>query len=171
MDEFYAAINKVERSFIRTDADEVTYNLHVMIRFEIELALLEGSLTVAELPERWNADYKSALGITPPDANGGALQDIHWYAGHVGGEFQGYTPGNIMSAQIFAAAVRSRESVPTDMEAGRFDALLQWLRDNIHRHGRTKTALPLIESATGEPLSVGPYLEYLKKKYGNLYQL
>lgn len=171
LDDFYAAINRVERSHIRTDADEVTYNLHVMIRFEIELALLEGRLKVADLEDRWNADYEAALGSAPLDANRGVLQDIHWYAGQVGGEFQGYTLGNIMSAQIYGAAVAHHPEIPAEIEAGRFDVLLGWLRENLHTYGRTKAALPLIESATGAPLSIEPYVGYLNEKYGSLYQL
>ena len=106
LDTFYRAINKVERSLIRTDADEVTYNLHVMLRFDLELDLLEGRLAVKDLPEAWRARFQSDLGIPVPDDKDGVLQDVHWYAGTIGGAFQGYTLGNILSAQFFAAAVQ-----------------------------------------------------------------
>ena len=106
IDTFYRAINSVVPSLIRTEADEVTYNLHVMLRFDLELAMLEGSLAVADLPEAWRARVQSDLGVTPPDDRDGALQDVHWYGGIVGGAFQSYTLGNIMSAQFFAAARR-----------------------------------------------------------------
>ncbi|MFN8422180.1 MAG: hypothetical protein U0470_01920 [Anaerolineae bacterium] len=107
---FHRAINRVAPSLIRTDADEVTYNLHVMLRFDLELALLEGTLAVRDLPEAWRARMQADLGVAPPDDRDGALQDVHWYAGIVGGAFQSYTLGNVMSAQLFAAA---RRALPT----------------------------------------------------------
>ena len=110
---FYRAINKVTPSAIRTDADEVTYNLHVMLRFDLELALLDGTLAVADLPDAWRARVERDLGITPPDDRDGALQDVHWFGGIVGGAFQSYTLGNIMSAQFFAAARRNIADLET----------------------------------------------------------
>jgi carboxypeptidase Taq len=169
LDTFYRAINKVEPSLIRTDADEVTYNLHVMIRFDLELALLEGKLSVAELPEAWRARYQSDLGVTPPDDRDGVLQDVHWYSGAIGGGFQGYTLGNIMSAQFFEAAVAARPEIPDAIRQGEFGALHGWLKEQIYRHGRTFTPAELIERVTGGPLSIEPYARYLKRKYGELY--
>jgi carboxypeptidase Taq len=171
LDTFYRAINKVERSLIRTDADEVTYNLHVMMRFDLELDLLEGRLQVKDLPEAWNARIKADLGIAPPDDRDGCLQDVHWYYGLIGGGFQGYTIGNILSAQFYAAAVKARPEIPADIAAGAFGALHGWLTDNLYRHGRKFTPDALIERATGEPMTMRPYLAYLRGKYGELYRL
>jgi len=171
IDTFYRAINKVVPSLIRTEADEVTYNLHVMLRFDLELAMLEGTLKVADLPEAWRARVKSDLGVTPPDDRDGALQDVHWYGGIVGGAFQSYTLGNIMSAQFFAAARRDLPQLDQQIAAGEFAPLREWLTSHIYRHGRKFTAPELVERATGEPLSIAPYLAYLNTKYGALYGL
>jgi carboxypeptidase Taq len=171
IDTFYRAINRVIPSLIRTEADEVTYNLHVMLRFDLELAMLEGSLAVADLPEAWRARVQRDLGVTPPDDRDGALQDVHWYGGIVGGAFQSYTLGNIMSAQFFAAARRDLSDLDTQIGAGEFAPLRTWLTANIYRHGRKFTAPEIVERATGEPLSIAPYLGYLKTKYGALYDL
>jgi len=171
MDTFYRAINKVVPSLIRTEADEVTYNLHVMLRFDLELAMLEGTLKVADLPEAWRERIKSDLGVTAPDDRDGALQDVHWYGGIVGGAFQSYTLGNIMSAQFFAAAQRDLGDLDHQIAAGEFGSLREWLTARIYRHGRKFTAPEIVERATGEPLSIAPYLAYLSKKYGALYAL
>lgn len=171
LDTFYRAVNKVERSLIRTDADEVTYNLHVMLRFDFELALLEGKLAVRDLPEAWKARYESDLGIRPPDDRDGVLQDVHWYGGIIGGAFQGYTLGNIMSALFYDTAVKANPSILVDVRQGQFGSLHQWLRENIYQHGRKFTANELIERATGAPLTTEPYIRYLKTKYGELYNL
>ena len=170
-DTFYRAINKVQRSLIRTDADEVTYNLHVIIRFGLELDLLEGKLAVRDLAEAWRARYQSDLGIMPPDNKDGVLQDVHWYAGSIGGSFQGYTLGNILGAQFYAAALRARPSIPAEIAQGQFGTLHQWLVDNIYQHGRKFTAAEIVQRATGVPLSIDPYIAYLKAKYGELYRL
>jgi carboxypeptidase Taq len=169
LETFYRAINKVERSLIRTDADEVTYNLHVMIRFDLELALLEGSLAVRDLPEAWRERYRADLGIVPPDDRDGVLQDVHWYHGSIGGGFQGYTLGNILSAQFFDSAVRAHPEIPTQIAQGEFVTLHTWLKENLYQHGRKYTAPEIIERATGEPLTITPYIRYLKTKYGELY--
>ena len=168
---FYRAINKVAPSLIRTRADEVTYNLHVMLRFDLELALLEGTLAVADLPEAWRTRIESDLGVTPPDDRDGVLQDVHWYDGIVGGAFQSYTLGNIMSAQFFAAARRDLPDLDDQIGAGEFAALRLWLTERIYRHGRKFTAPEIVQRATGEPLSIAPYLAYLNTKYGALYGL
>ena len=171
LDAFYRAINKVERSLIRTDADEVTYNLHVMLRFELELDLLEGRLRVQDLPEAWRAGMQSALGVSPPDDRDGCLQDVHWYWGWIGGNFQSYTIGNVLSSQFYAAAVTAHPGIPQEIGRGVFDTLHGWLRDNIYRHGRKFQPNELIMRATGAPISIQPYVDYLRTKYGALYRL
>ena len=171
LDTFYRAINKVERSLIRTDADEVTYNLHVMMRFDLELDLLEGRLAVKDLPEAWRARMQADLGIAPPDDRDGCLQDVHWYYGGIGGGFQGYTIGNILSAQFYAAAVKANPGIPAEIAAGEFTTLHGWLTKNLYRHGSKFTPNDLIKRATGEPMTMRPYLAYLRNKYGELYSL
>lgn len=171
MDSFYRAINRVTRSLIRTDADEVTYNLHVMIRFDLELALLEGTLAVRDLPEAWHARYQSDLGLQAPSNVDGVLQDVHWYGGIIGGAFQGYTLGNIMSAAFFEQAVAARPHIPAEIAQGQFGALHGWLKENIYQHGSKFTANELVERVTGGPLTIEPYLRYLRTKFGELYDL
>jgi carboxypeptidase Taq len=171
LEKFYRAINKVERSLIRTEADEVTYNLHVMLRFELELALLEGRLAVKDLPEVWRARFEEDFGITPPDDKDGCLQDVHWYAGSVGGAFQGYTIGNIVCAQLWAAAVAAHPEIKSEMARGEFATLHRWLRENVWRHGRKLTPDDLVRRATGGPIAIAPYIAYLRGKYGELYRL
>ncbi|MGD9099180.1 MAG: carboxypeptidase M32 [Anaerolineae bacterium] len=171
LDTFYRAINKVESSLIRTDADEVTYNLHVMLRFDFELALLEGRLAVRDLPEAWRERFQADLGIAPPDDRDGVLQDVHWYADYIGGVFQGYTLGNIMSAQFFAAALEAHPEIKDQIRSGRFDTLHGWLRENIYQHGRKFTTSQLVERVTGGPMSIKPYVRYLRAKFGELYEL
>jgi carboxypeptidase Taq len=171
LDVFYRAINRVERSLIRTDADEVTYNLHVMIRFDFELQLLEGKLAVRDLPEAWRERYKADLGVASPDDRDGVLQDVHWYGGQIGGSFQGYTLGNILSAQFFDAAIRANPQIPDQIASGAFTPLHAWLQQNIYQHGAKFTANELVKRATGQPLTIEPYIRYLRTKYGELYKL
>jgi len=168
---FYRAINKVERSLIRVEADEVTYNLHVMIRFDLELALLEGNLSIHDLPDAWHARYESDLGLRAPDNRDGVMQDVHWYDGMIGGSFQGYTLGNIMSALFFDAAKKAHPEIMGEIEVGEFGTLLTWLTENIYRHGRKYTADDLVRRITGSPLKIEPYIAYLQTKFGELYQL
>ncbi|HQE93164.1 MAG TPA: carboxypeptidase M32 [Anaerolineae bacterium] len=168
-DTFYRAINKVQPSLIRTDADEVTYNLHVMLRFDFELALLEGNLAVRDLPEAWHERFKADLGIAPPDDRDGVLQDVHWYGGVIGGAFQGYTLGNILSAQFYHSALEAHPEIPLQIAQGEFGTLHSWLKDNIYTYGSKYTAPELIERVTGGPLRVEPYIAYLRNKYGELY--
>lgn len=169
--QFYRAINKVEPSFIRTDADELTYNLHVMIRFDLEIAMLEGKLSVEDLPEAWNARYQADLGIIPSNDRLGVLQDMHWFSGTIGGYFQSYTLGNILSAQIFETALIDHPQIPAEMEQGRFTTLHTWLKKHLYHHGRKYSANELIIRVTGNPLQINPYVNYLKNKYERLYQL
>jgi carboxypeptidase Taq len=171
LDTFYAAINKVERSLIRVDADEVTYNLHVMLRFDLELDLLEGKVAVKDLPRVWRERFESDFGLVVPDDKDGVLQDVHWYAGPIGGVFQGYTLGNILSAQFFATAKQALPSIEGDIRRGEFGALHGWLKENIYRHGAKFTADELVKRVTGGPLTIEPYLHYLWGKYQPLYGL
>lgn len=171
LDTFYRAINKVEPSLIRTEADEITYNLHVMIRFDLELALLEGTLAVADLPAAWHARYEQDLGQRAPDDRDGVLQDIHWFSALVGGAFQGYTLGNVMSALFYEEALAAHPQIPQQIAAGEFGTLHGWLQENIYQHGRKFTANELIERVSGGPLSIDPYLRYLRGKFGALYAL
>jgi carboxypeptidase Taq len=171
LDTFYRAINKVQRSLIRTDADEVTYNLHVMIRFDFELQLLEGTLEIRDLPEAWHERYEKDLGVTAPSDSDGVLQDVHWYSFVIGGVFQGYTLGNILSAQFYDTALKAHPSIPDEIGRGEFGTLHNWLRQNIYQHGSKYTAPELIERVTGGPMSIDPYIRYLRSKYGGLYQL
>ncbi|TFH36605.1 MAG: carboxypeptidase M32 [Anaerolineales bacterium] len=171
LDSFYGGINKVERSLIRTDADELTYNLHVMIRFDLELALLEGKLAVKDLPDAWNARYKQDLGIEPPDDRDGVLQDVHWYAGPIGGMFQGYTIGNVLSAQFYEAALDAHPEIPVEISEGKFETLHRWMKDQIYQYGKKYSADELVKRTTGGGIRVGPYLSYLHTKFGELYEL
>lgn len=171
LDQFYRAINKVQRSLIRTDADEVTYNLHVMLRFDLELALLEGELAVRDLPEAWRGRFEADFGIPVPDDRDGVLQDVHWFGGLVGGAFQGYTLGNLLSAQFFSLAMAAHPDIPAQIARGQFATLLNWLRENIYVHGSKYTAPELIERVTGGPLRIDPYMAYLREKYGELYDI
>jgi carboxypeptidase Taq len=168
---FYRAINKVERSLIRTDADEVTYNLHIMMRFDLEVDLLEGRLRVKELPEAWRERVQTDLGLVTPDDRDGCLQDVHWYAGAIGGGFQGYTIGNILSAQFYDAAVKAHPEIPREIAMGEFSTLHQWLRAHVYQHGRKFRPDELVERATGSEMNIGSYLSYLRNKYGELYRL
>ena len=171
LDTFYRAINKVERTLVRTNADEVTYNLHVMIRFDIERDLLEGKLAVRNLRDAWNARYESDLGVTPPTDKDGVMQDVHWYGGGIGGCFQGYTIGNILSAQIYGAAVAAKPGIVSGIGKGEFGELRDWLGANLHRHGRQYTGLEVAQRAVGAKISIEPYMRYLTQKYGALYGL
>jgi carboxypeptidase Taq len=171
LDVFYRAVNKVARSLIGTDADEVTYNLHIMLRFDLELKLLEGRLRIKDLPEAWHAGMQADLGVAPLDDRDGCLQDVHWYLGSIGGGFQSYTVGNILSAQFFAAAIKAQPDISSEMASGQFGKLRGWLTDNIYRQGRTLTPDELVTRATGSPMVMAPYLAYLRTKYGELYRL
>lgn len=169
LDVFYKAINRVERSVIRTRADEVTYSLHVILRFELECELLEGKLAVVDLPEAWRARSREYLGVEAADDRDGCMQDVHWYDGYVGGAFQSYVLGNLFGAQFFAAALRAHPEIPAQIEAGDFGTLREWLRANVHTHGRARTATEIVLHATGQPLSSVPFVDYLRTKYGALY--
>ena len=168
---FYRAINKVARTLIRTDADEVTYNLHVTLRFDLEIKLLKGELSVRDLPEAWRAAMQAELGIEPSDDRDGCLQDAHWYSGYIGGRFQSYAIGNILAAQFYASALKAHPNIQREIAGGRFGTLQFWLCDNLYRHGRKFAPNDLAERATGTAMNMRPYLDYLREKYGALYRL
>ncbi len=167
---FYKAVNAVKPSEIRTEADELTYDLHVLLRFELEVDLFEGGLAVADLPEAWNAKMKEYLGIVPKNDALGVLQDTHWAIGYFG-YFPSYTVGNVLSVQLYEAAVEERPEILPEMERGEFGTLLGWLRENVHRHGKKYEPDDLIERATGRPPDTAPYLRYLESKFGELYTI
>ena len=171
LETYYRAINKVERSLNRTDADEVTYNLHVMLRFDFEMDLLEGKLAVKDLPDAWHARFEEDFGMHVPDDRDGVLQDVHWFAGQIGGAFQGYTLGNVLSAQFYSQALQAHPEISDQIGQGQFDTLRGWLTENIYQHGRKYTEPELIERVTGGPISIGPYIDYLKGKYGEIYRI
>jgi carboxypeptidase Taq len=159
----YRMVNQVQLSLVRIEADETTYNLHVALRFELELALLEGRLAVKDLPDAWNDATQRLLGLRTPDLLHGVLQDIHWGAGMIG-YFPTYTLGNLMAAQLWATLSADLPELDADIAAGRFGALREWLRENVHRHGRKLPSRELLRRATGEELSVEPWLAYLEGK-------
>jgi carboxypeptidase Taq len=147
------------------DADELTYNFHIFVRFQIEKDLLEGKMQIRDIPKVWNDLYEETLGLRPPDHKDGCLQDVHWFHGPIGGYFQGYTIGNVLSAQLMEKAVVSHPEIPTQIEKGEFQTLLTWLRKNVHIHGRKYEPHRLIEKACGGPLSTKPYIRYLSNKF------
>jgi len=165
LETFYRAINKVERSLIRTKADEVTYNLHIMLRFELELQMLEGTVPAKDLPEAWREAMRSYVGIVPSDDRDGCLQDVHWFSGVMGGAFQSYTIGNVLSAQFYAAAMRAHPGIAREIAAGEFTTLHDWLRENVYRHGRKLKPNELVIRATGDEMTTSAYVDYLRTKY------
>ncbi|MEW6754490.1 MAG: carboxypeptidase M32 [Candidatus Latescibacterota bacterium] len=167
---FYAAVNQVEPSLIRVEADEVTYSLHILLRFELEKDLLEGRLAVADLPESWNARLEEYLGIRPPNDADGVLQDVHWSVGLIG-YFPTYTLGNLYAAQFYRQACREIPDLPEQIRQGRLLGLKGWLNERIHRHGRRLTAAQLVQAVTGEPLQAEVFLDYLEAKFGEVYGL
>jgi carboxypeptidase Taq len=163
VEELYRNVNRVELSLIRIEADETTYNLHIALRYELELALIEGRLEVKDLPEAWDEATHRLLGLEVPDLLHGVLQDIHWGAGMIG-YFPTYTIGNLMAAQLWTALSAQLPDIEADVAAGNFAALREWLRENIHRHGRKYDSRELLRRATGEELRVEPFLDYLQAK-------
>jgi len=167
---FYRAINRSQPSLIRVEADEVTYNLHILLRFELENEMLEGKLKVRDLPEAWNLRFKSYVGIEVPNDRDGALQDIHWSSVSFG-IFPGYTLGNLIGAQLMEKARADMRGLDGQFERGEFAPLLAWLRKNVHQHGRKFTPNELLERATGKPLTAEPWIAYVRQKFGALYGL
>jgi len=170
LDDFYPAINKVRPSLIRTEADEVTYNLHIFIRFELEQTLLSGELPVADLPAAWREKYRDYLGVEPSSNVDGVLQDIHWSAGLVG-YFPTYALGNLYAAQFFASADAALGGVSSRLRRGDFTPLREWLRENIHQHGQRYAAVDLVQRATGQPATHQPFIKSLQAKFAPLYGL
>jgi carboxypeptidase Taq len=167
---FYQGINKVEPTLIRVEADEATYNLHIMLRMEMEIALLEGSLEVKDLPAAWNERMRDYLGITPPNAARGVLQDVHWSSGNFG-YFPTYALGNLVSVQLWEAMLKDIPDLSDQITQGNFRNMLGWLREGIHQHGAKFEPQEMIEKATGSRMDPQPYLRYLKRKYSEIYQL
>ena len=168
LEAFYQAINKVEPSLIRVEADEATYNLHVMLRFEIEMALFEGTLDAAELPDFWNTKMQEYLGITPPDDAQGVLQDVHWSEG-LFGYFPTYALGNLVASQLWEKIEEDIPDIIQQIETAQFSKLLGWLRENVHQYGAKFEPMELLEQITGSGLSAEPYLGYLRAKFGEIY--
>ncbi len=170
LDEWYRAVNKVQPSFIRVEADEVTYNLHILVRFELECDLLTGALAVKDLPEAWNAKYEAYLGVRPKTDSEGCLQDVHWSGGTVG-YFPTYSMGNLLSYQIWNALTRDLGDTDSLMEKGDFAPILGWLREQVYRHGCRYTPKELVMRVTGKPMGTEDYLSGITEKYSAIYSL
>lgn len=167
---FYKAINKVEPSLIRVNADEATYNLHIMLRLELEIGMVEGKIATKDLPEIWNTKMKEYLGVTPPNDAQGVLQDIHWSGGAIG-YFSTYALGNLVSAQWWEKINKDIKDLDDQIRKGKFDTLLGWLRENIHKHGRKYNPQDLVQKVTGSKITSEPYVRYLTSKYSDIYGL
>jgi carboxypeptidase Taq len=167
---FYRAINKVEPSFIRVNADEATYNLHVMLRLELEIMMVDGTLVIGDLPAIWNSKMKEYLGITPRTDAEGVLQDVHWSYGSIG-YFSTYALGNLVSAQLWERIQHDISGLDGKIRAGKFDEILHWLRENIHRYGRKYDPQDLVKRVTGSRITPEPYIRYLTAKYSGIYGL
>lgn len=170
LEAFYRAINKVQPSLIRVEADEATYNLHIMLRFEIEMELVSGAIPLEKLPAVWNEKFEAYLGIVPPNDALGVLQDIHWSHGLIG-YFPTYAIGNLLAAQYYRQAVLAHPSIPDEIARGQFSTLYGWMRDNIYRHGRKFTADELTQRAAGEAIECSYYIDGLRAKYSAIYGL
>jgi carboxypeptidase Taq len=170
LEKFYRGINKVQPSLIRVEADEATYNLHIMLRLEIEIAVIEGKLAVKDLPAVWNTRMQEYLGVTPPNDAAGVLQDIHWSFGGFG-YFSTYALGNLISAQLWEQVNKDLPDLPEQIRAGKFEALLAWLRAKVHVHGRKFEPQELVQKITGSKIDPAPYLRYLHRKFGEIYAL
>ncbi|MBI2743745.1 MAG: carboxypeptidase M32 [Chlamydiales bacterium] len=168
--DFHRAINSVEASLIRVEADEVTYSLHVIVRFELEMALLDGSLKVKDLPKAWNRKMQEYLGITPSSDAEGCLQDIHWSMGGIG-YFPTYTLGNLYASQIFAAFEKKYPEWKERVSKGDLGFIREWLTENLHQYGRQFSAEEILIRLTGGPLTEKPFVTYLEEKYHRLYDI
>ncbi len=170
LEDFHFAINEVSPSLIRVEADEMTYNLHILLRFELERELLAGKLAVKDLPDAWNARFKEYFGIEVPNNNKGCLQDIHWSAGLIG-YFATYSLGNLNASQIFEKAIEDIGNQDDNFRKGDFAPLLNWLTANVHVHGRRYNSAQMTEVVTGKPLAADAMIRYLKDKYSKLYRI
>jgi carboxypeptidase Taq len=169
LDHFYRGINRVEPSLIRVEADEVTYSLHVILRFELEQALISGDLPVADLPQAWREKMKALLGIEPDTDARGVLQDVHWSMGAFG-YFPTYALGNLYAAQFLQVLEREIPDMWDQVSAGNTASVLSWLRERIHRHGKARSAAELVREITGGPMTPGAFLDYLNRKYEAIYR-
>jgi len=167
---FFKGINKVQPSLIRVNADEATYNLHVMLRLELEISMVEGKVAIKDLPEIWNTKMQEYLGVTPPNDAKGVLQDIHWSGGAIG-YFSTYALGNLVSAQLWEKINQDIPNLSDQIRKGNFSELLAWLRKNIHQHGQKYEPQKLVETVTGSRITPEPYVRYLTKKYSEIYGL
>jgi len=167
---FYNAINKVEPSLIRVNADEATYNLHIMLRLELEVGMVEGSIAVKDLPEIWNAKMQEYLGVTPPNDALGVLQDIHWSSGSIG-YFSTYALGNLVSAQLWEKINEDIKDLDGQIRKGNFSELLGWLQKNIYQYAKKYDPQVLVERVTGSRINSDAYVRYLTKKFGEIYGL
>ena len=170
LEDFYKGINAVEPSFIRVEADEATYNLHIMLRLEMEIALMEGSLLAKDAPEAWNAKFKEYLGIVPPDDAHGVLQDVHWSFGGFG-YFPTYALGNLVSVQLWEKMNRDLVNLDDQVGEARFEEILGWLRENVHTWGAKFEPQVLVQKVTGSRITPEPYMRYLESKYKEIYDL
>jgi carboxypeptidase Taq len=170
LEKFYKGINKVAPSYIRVEADEATYNLHIMLRLEIEIALMEGSVQAKDLPQVWNAMMSDYLGLTPPTDSQGVLQDVHWSSVMIG-YFATYALGNLISVQLWEQIKRAIPDLPEQIRRGEFPALLGWLHENVHCHGNKYETQDLVQRITGSKIDPAPYMRYLQTKYGDIYGL
>ncbi|HSB65795.1 MAG TPA: carboxypeptidase M32, partial [Anaerolineales bacterium] len=168
LDTFYKGINKVQPSFIRVEADEATYDLHIMLRMELEIALIENQLAVRDLPEAWRARFQEYLGVTPPDDSQGVLQDVHWSSGLIG-YFPGYALGNLMGAQLWEKINLDIPDLAEQIRRGEFSAWLGWLQENVHRHGAKFEPQELMQHITGTKIDPAPYMRYLTQKFSAIY--
>jgi len=171
LDRFFRAVNKVEAGLFRVGADEVTYSLHCAMRFQLELDLLDGRVAVHDLPQVWRERFQRDFGLAPANDRDGVLQEMNWYCGRIGGLYQHFTLGNLMSTVWFEAARAAHPELEAEMARGEFGTLRSWLTDQIHTHGRKFTLPELVERVAGSPLTAESYLRYLKAKYGELYGL
>jgi carboxypeptidase Taq len=170
LDTFYKGINKVNPSLIRVEADEATYNMHIMLRLELEIAMMEGSLNPRDLPEAWNSRMQEYLGVTPPTDTLGVLQDIHWSGGSVG-YFPTYSLGNLVSVQLWEKINKDLPDLKQQISQGEFSGLLGWLRQNLHRHGAKYEPQDLMQRVVGSKIDPAPYLRYLQTKFGEIYSI
>jgi carboxypeptidase Taq len=168
MEMFYKGINRVEPSLIRTESDEATYNLHIMLRLEIEIALLERNVDVRDLPDLWRTRMQEYLGVSPHDDAHGVLQDIHWAGGLIG-YFPTYALGNVISAQFWEKIKKDIPDLDEQIAHGQFRNLLEWLRGKIHVHGAKFETQELVQKVTGSKIDPGPYLTYLNTKFREVY--
>jgi carboxypeptidase Taq len=168
-DALYRAVNRVKPSFIRVEADEATYGLHIILRFELEQELIEGRLAVAELPAAWNARFHEMFGIEVPDDANGVLQDVHWSAGLIG-YFSTYALGNLVAGQLWERAHVDLPDLEASIAAGELQPLREWLREHVHRHGSKFTSAELLQRVVGGPIRVEPFVAYLKAKLGDVYE-